>query len=150
MQPTGPQDSVQPMHPEAQNYSSSGGYDDSDFTMPAEKWNPGFGESPDTGKGGSIEGSKGVYEGTMIPVDGEIIISRDETCAHVVIKGPEISRKHCGIAYDKGTGSYLVTDYSSNGVYDKNGQEFPKGVPVACGVGTIIVIAESGNEFLLK
>lgn len=160
----GSQDSMQPeqqadapnfIQPEqqagAQNHMPSDGYDDyTDFTMLAEEWNPGFGDSPNASRSGSVECCKGVYEGTVIPIDGEIIIGRDETCSHVVIKGPEISRKHCGIAYDKGIGSYIVTDYSSNGVFGKDGQEFPKNVPVACGAGTIIVIAESGNEFLLK
>ena len=37
-----------------------------------------------------------------------------------------------------------------NGVYDKEGNAFPKNVPVACGSGTVLVIAKSGNEFLLK
>ena len=135
----------------AQNYILSDGYDDyTDFTMLAEEWNPGFGDSPNSSRSGSIECCKGVYEGTVIPIDGEIIIGRDETCSHVVIKGQEISRKHCGIAYDKGIGSYIVTDYSSNGVFGKDGQEFPKNVPVACGAGTVLAIGESGNEFLLK
>lgn len=134
--------------PNASNSIPSGGFDDyTDFTMPAEEWKPDFSDSP---KGGSIECCKGTYEGTVIPIDGEVVIGRDETCCHVVIKGKEISRKHCGISYDKGTGSYFVTDYSSNGVFGKDGQEFPKNVPVACGAGTVLVIAESGNEFLLK
>lgn len=134
--------------PNASNSIPSCGFGNyTDFTMPAEEWKPDFSDSP---KGGSIECCKGTYEGTVIPIDGEVVIGRDETCCHVVIKGKEISRKHCGISYDKGTGSYFVTDYSSNGVFDKDGQEFPKNVPVACGAGTVLVIAESGNEFLLK
>lgn len=141
-QQSGVSDQIQP---DVQGYVPVNG--DDDYTMPAEEWTPDFGDVPESG---SMECCKGTYEGTVIPIDGEVIIGRDETCSHIVIKGPEISRKHCGIAYDKGSGSYIVTDYSSNGVYYKNGQAFPKNVPVTCGAGTILVIAESGNEFLLK
>ncbi len=127
-----------------QNYLTSNG---DDYTMPVEEWKPDQSQIP---QGGSMECCRGAYEGTIIPIDGEVIIGRDETCSHIVIKGAEISRKHCGISYDPQTGSYIVTDYSSNGVYYKNGQRFPQNQPVACNAGTIIVIAESGNEFLLK
>ena len=98
---------------------------------------------------GIIEGRKGTYEGAVIPVEGELVIGRDEGSCNLVIKRPEISRKHCGIRY-AANGRYIVTDYSSNGVYYKNGQAFPRNVPVECSPGTIIVIAKSGNEFLLK
>lgn len=98
---------------------------------------------------GSIEGRKGMYEGAVIPIEGELVIGRDEGSCNLVIKRPEISRKHCGIRYGA-NGRYIVTDYSSNGVYYKNGQAFPRNVPVECSPGTIIVIAKSGNEFLLK
>lgn len=129
---------------------------DDDKTMPVQEWAPdaksawtpqGESEQP----GGCIECCRGMYEGAVFPLEGEeLVIGRDETCAHIVIKNPEISRKHCGIRYHPNSRGYLVTDYSSNGVYYKNGQAFPKKAAVSCSPGTILVIARSGNEFLLK
>ncbi len=110
---------------------------------------PGAGMVDNDTSDGIIEGRKGTYEGAVIPVEGELVIGRDEGSCNLVIKRPEISRKHCGIRY-AANGRYIVTDYSSNGVYYKNGQAFPRNVPVECSPGTIIVIAKSGNEFLLK
>ncbi len=100
---------------------------------------------------GRIQCCAGAYEGAEFELrdQEEVIIGRDETTAHVVIKNPKISRKHCGICYHAQDGSYSVTDYSTNGTYYKNGQRFPQGRPVACQAGTIVVVAQSGNEFLL-
>lgn len=100
--------------------------------------------------GGFVVCSQGLYQGAEFPVEGELIIGRDENCSHIVIKNPEVSRKHCGISYNRANGTYTVTDYSANGLYYKTGQAFPKNVPVICNPGTILVIGNSGNEFLLK
>ncbi len=121
--------------------------DDDMLTMPVQEWKP---DSDMAQTGGCIECCRGVYEGAQFPFEGELVIGRDETCAHIVIKSPEISRRHCSIFYNRENGSYTVTDDSSNGVFYKNGQAFPKNQPVSCGAGTILVIANSGNEFLLK
>lgn len=128
---------------------------DNDYTMPVDEWKPEAANAwaPENGmqqQSGCMECCQGIYEGAQFPIQDEIIIGRDETCAHVVIKNPEISRRHCSIRYNPANGTYIVTDYSSNGVYYKNGQAFPKNAPVTLNPGTIIVIARSGNEFLLK
>ena len=124
-----------------------------EYTMPVDGWMPDAAQAwkpKDAGmQAGYLIGSKGEYQGASIPIEGELLIGRDETNCQVVIKRPDISRKHCMIRYS-GNGSYTVTDCSSNGVYDKEGNAFPKNVPVACGSGTVLVIAKSGNEFLLK
>lgn len=100
---------------------------------------------------GNMECCSGIYQGAVFPVGGEeVVVGRDESCANIVIKNPKISRKHCGVRYDAANASYIVTDYSTNGTFYKNGQKFQKEAPTVCHPGTILVIAQSGNEFLLK
>ena len=103
-------------------------------------------------RGGCLEGCAGVYDGAQIPIESqsELVIGRDEICSNVVIKNPKVSRKHCSIRYNDVNGMYIVTDHSTNGVYYKNGEALPKDTPVECRPGTILVIAKSGNEFLLR
>lgn len=120
--------------------------DDDSFTVPVEEWEP-LTERQE----GSMVCCSGIYEGAVFPVGAEeLIIGRDESIANIVIKNPKISRKHCGVRYMAEKGTYVVTDYSTNGTFYKNGQRFPAGTPNICRSGMIFVISESGNEFLLK
>lgn len=134
-------------------------------TVPAPDWQenrsgekPGAelwkrqGEAVTEAAAGCLECCAGLYEGAQVPVEaeGELFIGRDEACCNLVIKNPQISRKHCGIRFNVSDGNYLVTDYSTNGIYYKNGMRFPQREPVLCRPGTVFVIAQSGNEFLLK
>lgn len=125
-----------------------------EYTMPVNEWMPDAAQAwkpADTGaQGGFLVGRKGEYQGATIPVEGELVIGRDETNCQVVIKRPDISRKHCTVRYNPGNGTYTVTDCSSNGVFGQDGNPFPKNAPVTCSPGTILIIAKSGNEFLLK
>ncbi len=120
--------------------------DDDMVTIAAGDWN-----IPREMNTGCLEGICGFYEGAKLPIeaDSEIVIGRDELCSNLVIKNPKISRKHCGIRYQAIDGTYIVTDYSTNGVFYKNGQAFQKNTPTICQPGTILVIAQSGNEFRL-
>lgn len=100
---------------------------------------------------GIIECSMGIYKGAVIPVGAEeIIIGREESGANIVIKDREVSRHHCGIRYNLLERNYIVTDYSTNGTFYKNGQKFKNQTPTSCTPGTVLVIAQSGNEFILK
>lgn len=121
--------------------------EEDDRTVPAAEWN-----MPEEAEhsGGSVECRGGIYAGAVIPLDQELVIGRDETCCNLVVKGAQISRKHCSVGYDGQKGAYVVTDFSSNGIFDQNGTKFPQNIPVICGAGTVFSIAQSGNEFLLK
>lgn len=100
---------------------------------------------------GTIEWTMGIYKGAVIPVSTEeVIIGREENGVNIVIKHQEISRRHCGIRYNPSERNYIVTDYSTNGTFYKNGQKFKSQVPTSCSPGTILVIAQSGNELMLK
>lgn len=101
---------------------------------------------------GGLEGCSGMYKGAVVPIESgeEMVIGRDRTMSNLIIGNPNISRKHCGIRYNESDGTYIVTDYSSNGVSDQNGERFPKNTPVVCKAGTVLVLAQSDNEFQLK
>ena len=101
-----------------------------------------------------IEGVAGMYEGTEINIikGEEIFIGRDSTQANIIInEGAEkISRKHCGILYDESKMCYRVTDYSTNGTFNRNGIRFLANVPVIVPKGTVIVLGNKQNQFRLK
>ena len=127
----------------------------SDVTVPVEEWMPDKNsawtpERKTMPQKGFMEGYSGTYKGALIPIEGDVVVGRDETVCNVVIKEPYVSRRHCVIHYNYQNGTYVVTDYSTTGVFYQNGQAFPKNSPVICTPGTMIVIARSGNEFLLK
>lgn len=121
--------------------------EEDDRTVPAAEWN-----MPEKAEhsGGSVECRGGIYAGAVIPLDQELVIGRDETCCNLVVKGAQISRKHCSVRYDGQKEAYVVKDFSSNGIFDQNGTKFPQNIPVICDAGTVFSIAQSGNEFLLK
>lgn len=120
--------------------------DDDCLTIPMGNWKAG--KNPEKG---NMECCAGIYEGAVIPVDElELIIGRDESRANIVIKNAKVSRIHCGVRYNPSDGNYIVTDYSTNGTFYKNGEKFQHEIPTSCSPGTILVIAQSGNEFLLK
>lgn len=122
------------------------------YTMPVDGWMPDAKSAwkPKQGKAGYLEGRRGEYKGAVIPVEGELMIGRDGRECQLVVKRPDVSRKHCKISYNSEDGVYMVTNCSSNGVFNQDGDEFPPNIPVACSPGTTLVIAKSGNEFLLK
>lgn len=123
------------------------GVDEESLTIPMNDWGQGMNV-----RKGCLECCAGIYQDALFEIEEgeELIIGRDETTAHIVIKNPKISRKHCGIRFQSMDGVYLVTDYSSNGTFYKNGQRFESNSQTYCQPGTIVVIAQSGNEFLLK
>ena len=106
----------------------------------------------DTGMESTIFCKKGEYAGTEITVrDGEeIILGRDGSQSHLILLNKKISRKHCGIIFQGISDNYVVTDYSSTGVYFADGSRFPKGEPVICERGTLLSLSSGENQFILQ
>ncbi len=100
---------------------------------------------------GTIKGLSGAYLNAVLPVvsGNNIVIGRNPDESNVVIKGENVSRKHCEIAYDKETGMYIVTDRSTNGTFDATGARLPLNRPVRMRPGSTIRISENGDEFRL-
>jgi len=103
---------------------------------------------------GSIVGVSGMYRNATIdiPAGEEIFIGRDAVEVHVIIDQDteRISRKHCGIRYNTADGSYIVTDYSTNGTYGENGSRLPSNMPVSMPRGALIVLGSRQVSFRLN
>lgn len=78
---------------------------------------------------GTLTGIRGSYAGAVIPLKSGTaeVIGRDPKSCSVVIKGENVSRRHCSVIYDEKNNSYSVTDYSVNGVYDRRGRKLESG-----------------------
>lgn len=102
-------------------------------------------------KDGTMTGIKGAYCGAVIPVKSKdtIVIGRDPSVCSVVLKDEKASRKHCTVAYNSENGMYAVTDYSVNGVFDKDGNRLPENVAVPMSAGSEIRIGKDGEVFRL-
>ena len=98
---------------------------------------------------GLLIGVSGAYAGARIPVhDGEtLVIGRDPRVCNIVLGSLSTSRKHCAITYDEYNNTYTVTDYSSNGVFDKNGNRLEKGWKDLMRIGDEIRIANTVEVF---
>lgn len=74
--------------------------------------------------GGAIIGVRGYLAGVIIAVNyGNIItIGRDPATCNLIMEGDFISRTHCRLSYNNGTGLYTIEDRSTNGVILPDGQ----------------------------
>ena len=101
---------------------------------------------------GELIGTGGMYQGAEIPIiAGEkIIIGRDGENSNLVIPNREISRKHCEITYDAYNQTYVICDYSTNGVYLQDSTRVAVQQPVYLQPGSVIRIGNTENTFQLK
>ena len=87
---------------------------------------------------------------SIIMSDGdEIVIGRDPNMADLVVNDSKVSRKHCRIKYDGGSGMFYVTDYSSNGTTLGDGRKLEKNVDTLIAKGTVINLS-SDTSFTVK
>lgn len=102
-------------------------------------------------KDGTMTGIRGAYNGAVIPVKSgdTVIIGRDPSVCSIVLKDEKASRKHCTVTFHAENGMYAVTDYSVNGVYDKEGNRIPENVAVPMSAGSEIRIGKDGEAFRL-
>lgn len=102
---------------------------------------------------GSITFLTGSCAGFQIPVSStEVLIGKDPARCQVVIgmEHTKVSRCHVGVRFDATEGYYIVTDYSSNGTFNADGNiQIAKGSPSYLGSGTILALADGANTFKL-
>ncbi len=103
---------------------------------------------------GKMVCTAGMYKDAVFDVesDFEMIIGRDSYFSSIVINegADNISRKHCGIRYNKSTKDYTITDYSSNGTYIADTKERLKpNTPKTLPKGTSIYLGNMNNRFKL-
>ena len=89
----------------------------------------------------------GAGAGSEHPVDGEVILGRDDSSADLVIEDPGVSRRHARVATDD-AGVFLEDLGSSNGTY-VNGRRISGAVDLAAGdeiqVGATVLGVEGGT-----
>ncbi len=99
----------------------------------------------------NIQCVKGEYEGAAFPCDDMIIIGSDPSSANLVIAGERISGLHCEICYDMSKDVYTVSDRSVNGVFVyPPGCRLPANITIEIARGTLILLADESNSFLLN
>ncbi|MDD5017864.1 MAG: FHA domain-containing protein, partial [Eubacteriales bacterium] len=103
---------------------------------------------------GAIIGIAGEYKGAKFKMkDGEeVIIGRDPGLANVVLMSGSglISRKHCGVRYDRQKNIYWITDYSTKGTYTKNGERIKVNQQNGLRGGNVICLGNNENMFKLQ
>ena len=110
-------------------------------------------EAKITGKVATITGVAGFYKGQSFDIeDGEnIFFGRDPEYCNVIFASTEtaVSRKHCSVKYIGMSDSFLVTNYSKNGVFFGDGQKIEAGASRMLQKGCVISLGTTANQFIL-
>lgn len=100
-----------------------------------------------------ITGVTGKYQGATFDVtDGkEIFFGRAANECNIVFDqySSDVSRRHCAVRFDKISGNYVVTDYSSNGTFLEDGTRLEKGQNKMLPRGTVFYLGNKKNMFRL-
>lgn len=98
---------------------------------------------------GRLTGITGEYSGVSLPVeDGqELVLGKDPAVCNIVLGKDSdfISHKHCGIRYIAASNTYILMDYSKNGVFDEQGNALHSNMQLY--PGAVIVLANKENMF---
>lgn len=100
----------------------------------------------------SIYCKQGEYAGTTFPLKaGETIsIGKNPELSNIILSDAGVSRLHCTITYSETSGNYVITDYSSNGVYLENGSRLTKEVATQIPCNSSIFFGKSVQVFELN
>lgn len=95
-----------------------------------------------------LRGVKGLYAGTSIPVEGDVVIGRDPRECQLVYPRETlgISRVHCTVSYDSANRVFVVSDYSSNGTL-VDGMLIGQNMSMDLRPGTRFCLADESNQF---
>lgn len=102
-----------------------------------------------TSAAAAIRCVKGIYAGQTFYLQGQTFTIGSQSGVNLLIQDPYVSRQHCAIRFNKGTGFYEVYDNSSNGVFLLNGGPLQKGVYHSVCSGSIICIGSAAQQFQL-
>lgn len=94
---------------------------------------------------------QGEYAGMSFPVtpDENISIGKNPEVSNIIISDAGVSRLHCTIQYSSGRDCYIVTDYSSNGVYLDNGTRLEKAKPTQVKSNSSVFFGKNTQLFTL-
>ena len=83
-------------------------------------------------------GSIGVWH---LNDEREVFIGRDSASCSIALPFDLISRKHCSIRYDRLNEKFIITDYSSNGVFLSNGMRLDRGIGHFLNKSDVVMLA---------
>ena len=107
-----------------------------------------------SGQGGVIVGIRGKYKDANFKIkkNETIVLGRDPMSCNVVFSEDDekISRKHCTIQYNYSNNTYIVQDYSKNGVFNHSGDKIENGKNNILPRGSVIYLGNRDNMFRLN
>lgn len=96
----------------------------------------------------------GSCAGYQIPITAgkHVVIGKDPSCCSVIIskRYSAVSRKHCDISFDPNLDMFIVTDFSSNGVFSENGIRLNPNTQTKIRRGTVLTLAKTDNILILE
>lgn len=100
------------------------------------------------GRGASLQCIAGADRGQTYMIRGETVLGSGRGNVSIFVSGERISRQHCRIYFDASQGLYYVMDVSTNGTY-VNGQRIQAGTYTPCGRGSVVALADQGQQYRL-
>jgi hypothetical protein len=104
-------------------------------------------------KRGTVLGVTGEYKDARFKLKPgeEVVFGRDTELCSVVLSNRSglVSRRHCGIRYDKSANVYYVRDYSTNGTFLRDGSRLNVSQDNVLRGGSVIYIGNRDNMFRL-
>lgn len=110
---------------------------------PSQKHSP-------TAARGALYGLRGTLAGKRIEITSSqpLKLGRSTQQGVITVEGMAVGRVHCTIQYNGERLGYCITDYSLNGV-SIDGKQIPRNVPTYAPAGSVIALADGGNQFRL-
>lgn len=120
----------------------------------AQEGQPAAPYTPGSAPRGVMVGLAGVYAGVEIPFGpGETIRVGRDAASNLIFdkRAPRVSRHHCEITWNPGSGNYSIVDTSTNGTF-KNGSEdcLPQNMNIVLEAGCTISLGSDDNMFRLE
>ncbi len=100
-----------------------------------------------------ITGTAGIYKGQSFEIEdgSEVVFGRDSSVCGIIFPNSEtaVSRRHCSIKYIGMSDTFLVTNYSKNGVVYDGNCRIEAGSSKMLHKGTVIALGTVANQFIL-
>ena len=100
-----------------------------------------------------VKGLEGQMKNQTFDIsDGnEVVFGRDPASCNIVFDQFQttVSRKHCSIRYIKATDTYILTNFSKNGVTCNNGQSLAVNSSATLAHGSVFTLGNGENKFYL-
>ena len=101
---------------------------------------------------GGLTAIGGEYEGAFFKMEhlDRVAIGRKAQDCNIILQDPSVSRVHCVVVFNGNEGEYSVTDSSTHGTFDGNGNRLPAQQARSLYPGDTIRIGNTDNVFILQ